>query len=361
MTSVGIYDTMYKEMKKSEQRKSAALKEQKKGKLFSFFNFNRGNELDAIAEDTTPTVRRYFKLLGRRFWKLFSLNVIMLMQVLPVLLAVYLYFSIRQTPTQADPLFSQLYGANLIHSTPSSNFLLDLFGAQIGVPVFNATASYVVIAICILFLLFTFGWQNTGATYILRSMVRGEPVFIFSDYFYAIKKNLKQSFFLGMLDFIAIFLLAYDYLFFSENLGSMINNIGFYLSLALILIYFFMRFYIYLLQITFHLSIRKILKNALIFSLIGFKRNIMGLLGILLWTALVLLMAPLLSYGIALVVVFPILFYFSFSAFSAAYAAYPIIDRYMIEPYRQATDSDAEEEGDGEDLSDNGSQIDSTH
>ncbi len=324
------------------------MENQKKNKLFEFFNFNRANRPDAVAEDTTPTVKRYFKLLGRRFWQLFSLNVVMLAQILPIGLAIYVYFAIKQTPTLGEPLFSQLYGANLIQSTPASNLLLDLFGHQVGVPVFNATVSYVIIAVCFAFLLITFGWQNVGATYILRSMVRGEPVFIFSDYFYAIKKNLKQGFFLGLLDFAVIFLLGYDYIFFSENIGTMMNNIGFYMSLALILIYFFMRFYIYLLQITFNLSIRKILKNALIFSVIGFKRNFMGFLGILLWTALIVVMAPLLSYGIALVVILPILFYFSFTAFTAAYSAYPIIDRYMIEPYKGSMEESDEEQDESE-------------
>lgn len=322
------------------QKEVIVLEKPKKNKLFEFFNFNRNNQPDALAEDTTPNVKRYFKLLGRRFWKLFSLNVIMLFQVLPILLAIYVYFAIKQTPTGGEPIFSQLYGANLIQSTPASNLLLDLFGAQTGVPVFNATASYIVIGIAVVFLLVTFGWQNVGATYILRSMVRGEPVFIFSDYFYAIKKNFKQGFLLGLLDAVVIFLLGYDMLFFSENLGTMMTNIGYYMSFALILLYFFMRFYLYLLQITFHLSIRKILKNALIFAVIGIKRNIMGFLGILLWTALVAAMIPLFSYGIALVVVFPILFYFSFTAFSAAYAAYPIIERYMIDPYKGTLEED---------------------
>ncbi len=326
------------------------LEKPKKNKLFEFFNFNRDNRPDALAEDTTPTLKRYFKLLGRRFWKLFSLNVMMLFQVIPIVLAIYIYFSIKQTPTGATALFPQIYGANLISSSPDSNLLLHLFGHQNGVPVFNATWSYVGIGICALFLFITFGWQNVGSTYILRSMVRGEPVFILSDYFYAIKKNLKQGFLIGLFDAAVIALLAYDYIFFQSNIGTFWFDIGFYLSLALIVIYFFMRFYLYLLLITFELSFRKILKNALIFAVIGFKRNFMGFLGILLWTALVAITLPLLSFGIALVVILPILFYFSFCAFSAAYAAYPVIERYMIDPYRTASEEDVEyEEEDADD------------
>ena len=320
------------------------MEKQSKNKLFEFFNFNRGERPDAVEEDTTPNVKRYFKLIGRRFWKLFALNLMMLFTVLPLIFIVFLIFDMPRTPTLTHAVFPQLYGANLIDPSPISTTLLDLFGAQTSVPVYNATWSYVLIGVCAVFLLVTFGWQNVGATYILRSMVRGEPVFLWSDYFYAIKKNLKQGFFLGVLDLCVIALLIYDFVYFSGMTGAFWLDFGFYGICAIGILYFFLRFYIYLLQITFHLSIRKILKNALIFSVLGFKRNFMALLGILLWTALIIVLFPLLSYGIALAVIMPLLYYLSFTAFTSAYAAYPIIDRYMIEPYRNAEDDEKAED-----------------
>ena len=96
-----------------------------------------------------------------------------------------------------------------------------------------------------------------------------------------------------------------------------------------------MRFYIYLLLVTFDLSIYKILKNALIFSMLGFKRNIMGVLGIALITGLHLILIPLLITTplSGLPIILPFLWYIAAVTFTAAYAAYPIIDRYMIAPY----------------------------
>ena len=77
--------------------------------------------------------------------------------------------------------------------------------------------------------------------------------------------------------------------------------------------------------------------NALIFSVLGFKRNIMGALGILILTAVAVaflaLFAALLGGNIAIPLILPFLYYLSFTAFMSAYAAYPIIDRYMIAPY----------------------------
>ncbi len=322
----------------------------KSNRLYRFLNANRFNRPDLPAEDTSPTLKRYFKLLGRKFWKLISLNLLMLPLVLPLLLCVYLYLSSDTTPIQNHTVFAPLYGAQLIEPSVSSTVLLDLFGAQLSIPVFDNTLTYVFMGIAILFLVVTFGWQNVGATYILRSLVRGEPVFLFSDYFYAVRRNLKQGLLLGLLDAAVIALLAFDFLYFSSLPSSFFVDLCYFAILALIILYFLMRFYIYLLLVTFELSIKKILKNALIFSILGIKRNLMAVLGMVLVTAIQILlfaifqMTPL---GIAIPLVLLLFYYIAVNAFTSAYAAYPIIDRYMIAPYR-TEDEENEDEADTE-------------
>ena len=200
--------------------------------------------------------------------------------------------------------------------------------------------------ICIAFLVITFGWQNVGAAYIVRNMVRGEPVFIWSDYFYAVKRNLKEGFFLGLIDATILFVLGFDISYFWGRGGTFTLDVGFFLTIALIVIYFLMRFYLYLLLVTFDLSIFKILKNALIFSMLGFKRNIMGVLGIALITGVhILLLLLLISTPLSgLPIILPFLWYMAAVTFTSAYAAYPIIDRYMIAPYmEQINEEEAEE------------------
>ena len=322
---------------------------EKKRKLFGFFDYNRDNRPDAVEEDTTPTLKRYFKLLGRRFWKLVTLNLMMLPLIVPALLCFYFYISTKQTPVSGEVLFPQLLGANAIAPTPATTLLFDLFGAQQNVPIMT-TWTYIGMGICILFLVVTFGWQNVGAAYIVRNMVRGEPVFIWSDYFYAIKRNLKQGFFLGLIDAAVLFTLGFDMSYFWGRGGTFTLDFGFYVTLALIVLYFLMRFYIYLLLVTFDLSIFKVLKNALIFSLLGFKRNFMGVLGIALITGvhislLLLLIATPLS---GLPIILPFLWYMAAVTFTSAYAAYPIIDRYMIAPYVNSSNDDEEAEGEEE-------------
>ena len=316
---------------------------EKKNKLFGFFDYNRDNRPDAVEEDTTPTLKRYFKLLGRRFWKLVTLNLMMLPLVIPALICFYLYVAMRQTPVAGEVLFPQLLGASAVGGTPTTTLLFDLFGAQQNIPVFT-TWTYVGMGICIAFLVITFGWQNVGAAYIVRNMVRGEPVFIWSDYFYAIKRNLKQGFFLGLIDAVVIFTLGFDIAYFWGRTGSFTLDAGFFITIALIIIYFLMRFYIYLLLVTFDLSIYKILKNALIFSMLGFKRNFMGVLGIVMITGFHVFLFPLLIAtplsGIPIIL--PFIWYMAAVTFTSAYAAYPVIDRYMIAPYVGSQDEEEE-------------------
>ena len=317
------------------------------GRLFRFFDFNRDNRQDAIEEDTTPTIKRYFKLVGRRFWKLVSLNIMMLPMIVPLLIIFYATISADKTPIANHAVFPQLYGANLIDPTPATTMLLDLFGAQKSISVYNDVTTYVICAVCILFLAITWGWQNVGATYILRSMVRGEPVFLFSDYLYAVRRNLKQGFLLGLMDVIAIFLLIFDFTYFMGLSGSFWLDFCYFAILALVVLYFLMRFYMYLLLVTFDMSIRKILKNALIFSVLGFKRNLMAVLGIALITAINVVLFALFSMtplGIAIPLILPLLYFLAVTAFTSAYAAYPIIDRYMIVPYKHLNEEDEADE-----------------
>lgn len=309
----------------------------KKHRIYNLFNPNRDREEDAPEEDQSPTLRRFFRLLGRKFWRLITVNMMMLPMIAPILIGVFLYLGMKTTPTANNPIFSQLLGAGLISPSTDTTFLLDLLGAQALIPAYHNTGAYVGIGICIGFLVLTFGWQNIGATYLLRGIVRGDPVFPLSDYVYAVKRNWKQGFFLGLIDAAILFFLGFDFMFFYNQTGSFKMDVMYFAIFAMMILYFFMRFYLYLLQITFNLSIRKIFKNALIFSVLGFKRNIMGALGILILTAIAVaflaLFAALLGGNIAIPLILPFLYYLSFTAFMSAYAAYPIIDRYMIAPY----------------------------
>ena len=306
------------------------------GKIFGIFK--RKEKKDITAEEIEreqkgpKSIKFFFKLFGRNFSKLLTLNLMMLFMVIPILLAVFVYVQGPTTPAQTSVLSPALFGIELISESPAVSVMQGIFGNTVQLPVHISPIFFAVGAI-LLVLALTWGWQNIGSTYVIRSMVRGEPIFMWSDYFYAIKRNLKQGFFMGLLDFIVIGVLAFDIFYFSGISGGFGEDLMYFCTLGISIIYIFMRFYIYLMLITFDLSIYKLLKNALIFVILGIKRNIVAAIGIILMAALNFLLAVLfVPMGVIIPIILPAFYFLSFAAFISAYAAYPNIQKYMIEP-----------------------------
>lgn len=295
-------------------------------------------------EDRKPTLLFFFKLLARKFSSLLRLNLMMLFQILPIIAVVYVYLAGDKTQSATEMVFAPLYGIGKVLPSASVSAALDLTSIQMDIPVTSPTVNIIIIVLA-LFLAVTYGWQNVGATYVLRGLFRGDPVFIWSDYFYAIKRNFKQSFFMGLIDFAVTAVLAIDFIFFYYRTGvSFSTDLMYFMIFALILIYMCMRFYIYLLLVTFDLSIMKILKNALIFTALGIKRNIMAFIGLLVLFGIhLLLILVTVPMGFSIAIVLPLCYIMAIAGFISTYAAYPIIDKYMIEPYKSSV-----EDGDGE-------------
>lgn len=317
-------------------------------KKFQLFDLNRDGKGVEEKEDRRPTLKFFFKLCKRKFTQLIQLNLLMLCLVIP-LLVVFFVVEVygAKTATVTDVLYAPLYGIQQSAIDTSAISLLDIVGLQMESTLYYTPVMLIVVGICFVFLAVTFGWQNVGAAYILRGLVRGDPVFVLSDYFYAIRRNLKQAFFMGLLDFTCIVILVVDFLSLSSQTGSNFGtNVMYFMILALLILYMVMRFYMYQLLITFNLTNFKILKNALIFTVLGIKRNAMAFLGILLLVVLhVAIILVSLSYGLSVFLILPLLYLMAYLAFIGAYAAYPVIDRYMIAPYaNQKSEADSESE-----------------
>ena len=300
---------------------------------FKLFDMNRDGKGVAVAEDTTPNLKFFFKQFGRKFSKIISLNMLMLFQIVPILLILYLYiFAMPKTPTQYYPEYSALFGIQEASSTALSSVNLGLFSFQLGLPEYNSYV-YWIIGALIVFLVVTYGWQKVGSIYVTRGLVRGDSVFIFSDYFYAIKKNFWQGLFLGLIDCAIMGVLGYNYLFFINSMTSSLEKFMYVMTVALIILYIVFRFYMYLMLVTFNIKITKLLKNALIFTVLGLKRNILALVGLILVSAVAIVpMMFLIPMGLGVAMVLPLIYYLGVCCFIYTYAAYPIIKRYMIDP-----------------------------
>ena len=95
-----------------------------------------------------------------------------------------------------------------------------------------------------------------------------------------------------------------------------------------------MRPYMYLMSVTFDLNIRKIIKNSLVLAVNGLGRGI--LCGILALAVLFLNMTVfsfIPSLGVAMLFIFTV----SIAWFFQIYGAWPVVKKYMIDPFYEET------------------------
>lgn len=312
---------------------------ERKFKLFDFNRNGKGVSKDDI--DGSPNLATFFKKYKRKFSRLLSVNIFMVLGNFPLFFAGFAMagYGAVQSTVQKYAIFPAIYTVSMFDGSPVTDALNSIYGMQAPLTV-NTTITYILYALSFLTLI-TFGLTNVGTTYILRNLVKGDPVFMWSDFWYAIKRNWRQGLILGVIDAVACFLFAFNVRFYFTGLnGEFLNGILFYISLAMLILYFFMRFYIYILTVTFDLSIFKILKNSLIFSIIGFKRNIMATLGIL---VLVVLNLAVVFYLPSLGIVLPLVVTLSNCAFMSTYAAWFKIKEIMIDPYEENKSDESDE------------------
>ena len=235
------------------------------------------------------------------------------------------YFWADTTPTVADVSFPLLNGIAEMEPSALNHILWTLSSPQLNIPVLSSGVLLTVGGMVLLFIL-TFGFWNVGLTYLVRELVCGRPIFMFSDIKHAVKRNAKQGFGVGVFDALVLLVLGVN--IYSMG-GGFFGDFFYVANIAIALIYTVMRFYIYLMLVTFDMTFFKMLKNALIFVVLGIKRNLLAIL----WVVF------LLAFNVALFVVYtplgiilPILYIVAIPTFTTAYAAYPIIHRYMVEP-----------------------------
>lgn len=309
---------------------------QPKKRKFNFYDFINGHEGKGVEKhpNAPRNLKFFFSLYRRKFGPLLSLNLLLILGNFPVLAFLFgLSGNLNNSaPAPTNPLYTFLYGVERHQgTTPLLASLMSVFGIQGNVSI-PTVGTYIFFGIGIL-TVFTFGFTHVGVTYVLRSFVREDPVFLWSDFRYAIRRNRLQALGVGIFDSLALFCLGYGAVFYVMNTGrNFFMNTAFYFFLFIALIYWFMRYYLYLLLITFELPFRKILKNALIFAFLGFKRNLAALLGsVILGLLIWLIIQVYLPLGIIL----PLMLFFSHVMFHGVYAAYPVIQKYMIDPYQK--------------------------
>lgn len=259
---------------------------------------------------------QFFELYFRKFWRFIGTNLCYFFVTLPML--VYVFYLINGI--FADKLESLGEGSIL------------LAGVGFIASVFSFIPSWLNTPLLILSVLL-YGPVTMGLTYVYRNFAREEHAWA-SDLWSRAWSNARQGLVFGVLDILLTYLFITGMF---GNLASEGRNIGYALSTILtvisgiaLVIWLFMRHYTYLMAVTVNLNVLQILKNAWLFVVLGFLRNVICGVVTLACIVFSFLLAPLIT-----VITVPLVFY-SFTWFCTVFTCYPIVKKYLIVPALEA-------------------------
>ncbi len=204
---------------------------------------------------------------------------------------------------------------------------------------------------CVLTLpVITGGLSAVGLTNVTRNIARDKHSFGLSDFFETIRKNWKQALPEGIFNaliFALVFFALASYRSLSGNNEKVFSfgTIGLGVSLAILLVFLMMRFYIFTLTITFGFKIGQIYRNSFRFVFLNFWKNLLcGVILLAVYAFNVGLVLLAFSTGISLIWVLQfLLFICCFPAFRyllIQFFTFPAIRKFVIDPYYAAHPDD---------------------
>lgn len=210
--------------------------------FLGFFNYEKEGKGVRKDEPQKKGIARFGELFFRKFWKYMQISMMYFITCIPAILFYY-YLALL--------LFNELITKSPEMSVVATwyvNLLLIFFGAS----PFKA-----------------------GFTYILRNFVREDHAWVFSDFFAHTKNNFKQAIAVFFIDLAVLTLFTVNLRFYMIMSGrGIVYAAACGINLLIIFIYMSMQPYLWSMMVTFRLTLKQMYKNALIFAVLGIKRNI---------------------------------------------------------------------------------------
>lgn len=277
--------------------------------LFGLFNYAKPGK--GVSKDA-PEKKRFFlffELYFRKFWKLMLVNFIYAVITFPFLAA----FSIWVLA--AFGVDAGLFANDMTMYALSA----VIYGLPQPLGYILAAASAILM-----------GPATAAATYIWRQFARQEHAWVWGDFWERLKSNFKQGLAVGIIDIIVwvSFVLYMSIDFTGSSVLTQYLLVFRYVAIIVFIIYTVMRFYIYLIMVTFDMSVFSILRNSWIFSVLGLGRNICTIF----FCAIVI--------GVTLLFPLPLLALLTYSlvGFITTFNAYPTMEKYMLKPRQENED-----------------------
>lgn len=178
----------------------------------------------------------------------------------------------------------------------------------------------------------TIGPALAGMTKVLRNYRLEKNAFIMHEFWKGFSKNIKQSLPIGLLDVlftVSAIAAMQVYPSMYKSSDNIIYIVFCVISVSFALTLLMMNFYIFPMIVATDLSLVNIVKNSFFLTCVGLKRNIITLLitaFIVVFLAVMILLHPL---SAIIIPIWPV----SFLGFLIMFNSYPLIQKYVIDPY----------------------------
>lgn len=178
----------------------------------------------------------------------------------------------------------------------------------------------------------TIGPALAGMTKVLRNYRLEKNAFIMHEFWKGFSKNIKQSLPIGLLDLlftVSAIAAMQVYPSMYKSSDNIIYIVFCVISVSFALTLLMMNFYIFPMIVATDLSLVNIVKNSFFLTCVGLKKNIITLLitaFIVVFLAVMILLHPL---SAIIIPIWPV----SFLGFLIMFNSYPMIQKYVIDPY----------------------------
>lgn len=185
----------------------------------------------------------------------------------------------------------------------------------------------------------TQGLAQAGLTYVTRNYAREKHVFLKSDFFETIKKNWKQALIIGILELVIGVVMAFALYFYwmsamTAEEFSFMSIIPVALSLFMVMMFVFTRYYLYLQLITFRMSLKQVIRNSVLFAMAGVKQNLVITLSLIaVYALLLVLLLNFFWIAIPILIAMYVFFLPAFRSFLIQFTIFPLVKKAIIDPY----------------------------
>lgn len=214
---------------------------------------------------------------------------------------------------------------------------MKLFFEILGVRIWNLfVLNLIYVLACIPVI--TIGPATAGMTKVLKNYSIDKNSFVWMDFKETFKQNFFKSMIIGIVDafaYLGVICGIYMYTSLISKAHEMEASASvYYILLAVTLsagvTFTIMNYYIYLMMVSTDLSMKNIIKNALYLSYLAPKQNILALFFNILLPVAVFLLVTCVNFQFVIIVPF---FPASVVGFIICYCCYPVVQKYVINPY----------------------------